>query len=210
MKKMPTCYAVAACALLGAGTAPLAAAHDEFFVGTLSEQTEAVHLPTPSKGTGTTLVTLNEDDFTLRVEVIFFGLTGETSAAHIHCCTAMPLSGFAGVATQVPAFDGFPLGVHFGSYDRTFDMTDPASWNPAFVSANGGTTGSAFSALATGIKLGEAYLNLHTSAASGGVPGGEIRTFLLAPVPEPETYALMLAGLGLVGWAASRRGKVGV
>ena len=26
-----------------------------------------------------------------------------------------------------------------------------------------------------------------------------------APVPEPETYALMLAGLGLVGWAAARR-----
>ncbi|MDP2811103.1 MAG: FxDxF family PEP-CTERM protein [Rhodocyclaceae bacterium] len=26
-----------------------------------------------------------------------------------------------------------------------------------------------------------------------------------APVPEPETYALMLAGLGLVGWAARRR-----
>jgi hypothetical protein len=27
----------------------------------------------------------------------------------------------------------------------------------------------------------------------------------LAPVPEPQTYALMLAGLGLVGFAASRR-----
>lgn len=26
-----------------------------------------------------------------------------------------------------------------------------------------------------------------------------------APIPEPETYALMLAGLGLVGWAARRR-----
>jgi hypothetical protein len=27
------------------------------------------------------------------------------------------------------------------------------------------------------------------------------------PVPEPETYALMLAGLGLVGFAARRRGS---
>lgn len=26
-----------------------------------------------------------------------------------------------------------------------------------------------------------------------------------APIPEPETYALMLVGLGLVGWAARRR-----
>lgn len=31
--------------------------------------------------------------------------------------------------------------------------------------------------------------------------------FALAPVPEPETYALMLAGLGLVGWMAKRKAK---
>jgi len=29
------------------------------------------------------------------------------------------------------------------------------------------------------------------------------------PVPEPEAYALMLAGLGLIGWAARRRNRVG-
>ncbi|MDP2028030.1 MAG: PEP-CTERM sorting domain-containing protein [Thiobacillus sp.] len=28
-----------------------------------------------------------------------------------------------------------------------------------------------------------------------------------APVPEPETYAMLLAGLGLVGWQARRRNK---
>ena len=33
----------------------------------------------------------------------------------------------------------------------------------------------------------------------------EGRLFLLTPVPEPETYALLLAGLGLVGFAARRR-----
>ena len=27
----------------------------------------------------------------------------------------------------------------------------------------------------------------------------------VAAVPEPETYAMMLAGLGLLGWAARRR-----
>jgi hypothetical protein len=31
--------------------------------------------------------------------------------------------------------------------------------------------------------------------------GGDV----LAPIPEPETYALMLAGLALVGAAARRR-----
>jgi hypothetical protein len=27
----------------------------------------------------------------------------------------------------------------------------------------------------------------------------------LAPIPEPETYAMMLAGLGLIGFVAGRR-----
>jgi len=35
--------------------------------------------------------------------------------------------------------------------------------------------------------------------------GGEAHAVLLSPVPEPETYAMMLAGLGLVGFAARRR-----
>lgn len=36
---------------------------------------------------------------------------------------------------------------------------------------------------------------------------GDINTFeqVAAPVPEPETYAMVLAGLALVGWAARRR-----
>jgi len=34
---------------------------------------------------------------------------------------------------------------------------------------------------------------------------GESHAYLLTPVPEPETYAMMLAGLGLVGAAARRR-----
>lgn len=38
---------------------------------------------------------------------------------------------------------------------------------------------------------------------SGGA--GEIHAVLLTPVPEPSTYALMLAGLGMVGHFARRR-----
>ena len=78
-----------------------------------------------------------------------------------------------------------------GSYDQTFDMTAASSFNATFVTNNGGTPASAFAALRAGMDAGKAYLNIHSSFASGG----EIRGFL-APIPEPESYALMLAGLG--------------
>ena len=51
---------------------------------------------------------------------------------------------------------------------------------------------------------------LTIAAATAGTSYGpvidDVRvSFVSAPVPEPETYALMLAGLGLVGFAARRR-----
>lgn len=48
---------------------------------------------------------------------------------------------------------------------------------------------------------GDAYGS--TMALSGDV--GNPGRFLLAPVPEPETYAMLLAGLGLIGFVARRR-----
>lgn len=44
-----------------------------------------------------------------------------------------------------------------------------------------------------------------TNVNSNGVNDGYDLAFHAVPVPEPETYALMLAGLGLVGFAARRR-----
>lgn len=43
-------------------------------------------------------------------------------------------------------------------------------------------------------------------ASIGGQPQNKLKfDFTATPVPEPETYALMLAGLGLVGFMARRR-----
>jgi hypothetical protein len=88
-----------------------------------------------------------------------------------------------------------------GSYDHTFDMTLASSYNSAFVTASGGING-AFDALVAGLNSGTAYTNIH----SADFPMGEIRGFLhAAPIPEPETYAMLLAGLGLIGAIARRR-----
>lgn len=152
-----------------------------------------------SPGTGSGMLTLDDAVFTLHLDVDFSGLTGTTTAAHIHGATATPFSGTAGVATTTPNFPGFPLGVTSGTYDNTFDMTLASSYNSAFITANGGTTAGAFSALLAAANNGQAYLNIHSSTFGGG----EIRGFLTA-LPEPGAGSLLLL-LGLAGWGSSRR-----
>src|SRR5215471_384155 len=62
-----------------------------------------------SPATGSSTVSLDTVTQMLTINVTFSGLTTPTTAAHIHCCVGEP--GNAGVATTVPAFPGFPLGV---------------------------------------------------------------------------------------------------
>jgi hypothetical protein len=188
---MKICKLFAALALaLPALACQNAGAHEAVFRAELLGSSE--NPPNSSTATGIGTVTVDFDLVTMRVQETFAGLTGTTTASHIHCCTATPFTGNVGVATQLPSFSGFPLGVTSGSFDQTFDMSLASSYNPAFVTANGSVSG-AFNALVGGLESGRAYLNIHTTA----FPGGEIRA-LLTPVPEPETYAMMLAGLAIM------------
>lgn len=159
--------------------------------------------PVPSPGSGFTTVVIDPDAHTLFVDVSFTGLNGTVTVAHIHCCTGLPLTGNAGVATAVPSFPGFPAGVTSGTYDQVFDLTLASSFNPAFVTANGGTAAGAEAALAAGLAAQTAYLNIHTSFAGSG----EIRGFLQA-VPELDatsgTTAIALLG-GVLALARERR-----
>ena len=158
--------------------------------------------PNGSAGTGFATLSFDLVAHSLTISDTFSGLLGTTTASHIHCCTALPGIGVAGVATMVPSFVGFPLGVTSGTYTHAFDTSLAGTYNPSFVTA-AGSVALAEAALFAGLNAGDAYLNIHTSA----FPGGEIRGFL-APVPEPDIYALMLAGMGVVGFIGRRKRSI--
>lgn len=165
-----------------------------FYSATLLGANENPSVLTP--GTGTAFLTLDGDLLSINIE--FQDLIGSTTASHVHCCQPAPTN--AGVATPVPTFPGFPLGVTSGIYNQTFDLTLASSYNPAFITNNGGTVQLAYAAFLTGLNSNMAYVNVHTSA----FPGGEIRGQITA-VPEPAAWALMITGFALVGTAIRRR-----
>jgi hypothetical protein len=183
-------FALLAMWLLASQSATADVVKYEFLLDGLSEAP-----PNASPGTGSALVTIDTTAITMRVEASFSGLLSTSTNAHIHCCDFVggpPPATTAGVATTTPTFPGFPAGVTSGVYDNTFDMTLASSYRAGFITANGGTTSGAFSALLGGLDSGMAYFNIHSSA----FPGGEIRGFAQL-IPEPTSAILTLVGLGL-------------
>ena len=168
--------AVAVAALSMLAAMPAAAVQTSFSA-TLTGAAESP--PNASLATGSAWVTFDSVLSTVDVQVIFDGLSAPASAAHIHCCTAVAGTGTAGVALGLTGFPAATSGVYANSFT---------------------VAAATFTSMLAGSSAGTAYVNLHNSMFSGG----EIRGFL-APVPEPATYALMLGGLGLVGWATRRR-----
>lgn len=189
-------------AALGLLLSAMAAAHATpvSYTAILSGPNESP--PTSSRGVGATLVTFDDTTHALTVDTAFAGLSGGSTASHIHCCTTTPGTGTAGIATETPTFAGFPLGVRTGAFSHTYDTSLASTWNPAFLSSNGGTAAGAEAAFNAGLMAGDAYLNIHTTAN----PGGEVRGFLkpVAAVPEPANYAMLLAGIPLMMWRRRR------
>ena len=163
---------------LATAAAPVHAATSSF-IASLNALGEPV---ATSLATGFATVSFDDVAKTVSVQVSFAGLANAAPFGHIHCCTPTPGTGNGPVALGFPGFPTAATGSYFAS--------------PTVFNGN-----ATFDTLLAGTRAGTAYVNIHTP---GTYAAGEIRGFL-APIPEPETYALMLAGLGAVAWAARRR-----
>ncbi|GAA0539521.1 hypothetical protein FHS83_003721 [Rhizomicrobium palustre] len=195
---------IAIALIFGLGAAPAQATQLTFglFLNGANEAT-----PNASAGFGNGWAFYDSDLHSLDLLISFADLTGDTVAAHIHCCTTTSWTGTAMVATELPSFSNLPLGVTDGTFSQSYDLTNPASFNQAFITASGGLA-AAETALVMGMESGQAYLNIHTTA----YPGGEIRDFfhelIVDPVPEPASFAVLGTGLLLAGWSMRRKRRV--
>ena len=192
--------ALAGAAALALSLAAPAQAHIEDYFGSFVTEGDGGRT-----GTGTLYMEYEEETNTLSISVTFAGLSGTTTVAHIHCCTAVGNTGNAGVALAGGpggSLINFPVGVQGATYNQSFNMGVTSVYGLAFLNNNGGTANSARDALLAAFDTGKAYFNIHTSPNFGG---GEIRAWI-TPVPEPTSLALMLAGgAGLAGWVRRRQ-----
>lgn len=111
-----------------------------------------------STATGTISGVYNDATNTIYYNIVFSGLSANTSAAHFHAPAAPGAN--AGVAL---GHAGFPTGVTAGNYTKIDVFTD---------------------AQETHLKTGLMYSNIHTSA----FPGGEIRAQIILSAASTEIY----------------------
>jgi hypothetical protein len=115
------------------------------------------------------------------------------------------LSGWNNISLSAIISANFSGG---SGYDVTAVSFDGNAFTPTLnLSLPGGVGADVWT-----YSAGNLSASVHALDITGTLVGGSVGftgslNITAQPVPEPETYALLLAGLGVVGWVARRRSR---
>lgn len=142
--------------------------------------------------------------YTAQAESGFFG-AGTFANPALSTNTATDLVTFLNFSSGVSAFGGnfyaTDINGQFVSGDVTLQITDGSGASTSRT-ISGATSGFLGFVSTSGSLL---QVTLTAVQPASGFAWPTVDNLVLAAVPEPETYALMLAGLGLIGYMARRR-----
>lgn len=225
MQFKPHSLAIAAAIALGSAAIPAAAETFEM----LSTAVPEFGTPPPSYGTVTLTQIGSRVDFSVALRsdlnfvttgnhyVFSFNSIGVATNEIVNIFSQSPGVLFAatgtgaGVTVVNPPFGTFTYGIScsFGCSNGTSGggYADPLTFSVL------NSTIDDFRRLSTGAgSLGPAYFAADVGGVVRNSPSfqftGAIGATAVTPVPEPETYAMMLAGLGVLGFMAKRRKRV--
>jgi len=140
---------------------------------------------TNSTSIGAAVIDFDSASHQLHIGAAFSALQGLSSGANIQ---------WSGTGDTLASLLAFPLGVSTGAYSHNFNTTLDTTWNPTFLSANGGNAAGAEAAFLAGLATGTAWLNISSTAYPAGEIRGTLNLVPTAAVPEPAS--LMMLGLG--------------
>lgn len=115
------------------------------------------------------------------------------------------LSSMAGTAVTLELDLPFLPGTEFQIGDFAIAIYDPLN---ALIAQDAPTVPGDFTlSLSTMLPAATGYSFVVSGNVTGMLGGGYGGVLAAASVPEPETWAMLLAGLGITGWAVRRHRK---
>jgi hypothetical protein len=135
-------------------------------------------------------------------DISYAGFSSNLLSGIVTCC-ALP-----GVQSTATVFSlGVGNGLTSGSFTRSFDLSLPSTYGARFTANHPPNTAQA--RFLDGLNSGQVFVTLNTSSGVEGIRGNLNAVPQLNAVPEPASWAMLIAGFGLVG-AALRRRRVAI